>query len=88
MKHGDVPVRHVELPEGKRNISFLTQLPNLWLQDQKFQAVFCVGEFSAEEMDLEVCLVFTCLHHLHRPFKTSATIGNPGNDCGEYVVSI
>lgn len=28
-----------------------------FLQDQRFQAVFCVGEFSAEEMDLEVCLV-------------------------------
>lgn len=26
-------------------------------KDQQFQAVFCVGEFSAEEMDLEVCLV-------------------------------
>ena len=25
---------------------------DLW-QDQRFQAVFCVGEFSSEEMDLE-----------------------------------
>lgn len=66
---------------GNVSHSFLAES----LQDQKFQAVFCVGEFSAEEMDLEVYLVFTCLHS---PFKASATLGNPGNDCVDYVVSM